>query len=201
MGIKRLLLVRHGLPDEGHTASPGDPPLHALGMAHAERLAQELSLHSVDKIVCSPQLRAQNTAQPLANLLNLDPEIHRGLAEIDYGTDRYRSAKTMQLEQPERWKEFLNSPAKYFGKDQVEYESGVLQTFNSILLNPKGSCIAVFSHGMTIKTLLFSILGVRNNPFSLVTLDHCSVCRVAGVSLNDLRIESINESFCTPPPI
>lgn len=196
--MKRLLLVRHGQPDEGNAERPGDPPLHLVGHNHASGLAARLHLEVVDRIVCSPQQRAMDTAAPLARLLGLVSEIHSGLAEVDYGTDRYRSVKTMQLEEPQRWKDFLASPARFFGKDPAEYETNVLQCFAAILADPRGSCIAVFSHGMTIKTLLYSVLGVEGSPHSLITIDHCSVSRVSGEDLETLRIESINESLCEP---
>lgn len=197
--MKKLLLIRHGLPHEGHATLPGDPPLHVLGRSHAKRLATRLRHEGVDRIVCSPQQRAIDTAAPLARLLGLVPEIHTGLAEVDHGTDRYRSVKTLQLEEPHLWKEFLAAPAKFFGKDPVEYEASVLSTFEAILNDPRGNCIAAFSHGMTIKTLLYSVLGVRGGPHSLVTIDYCSISRVSGKSFGSLRIDSLNESLCKPP--
>lgn len=197
--MKRLLLVRHGRPDEGNAKRPGDPPLHAAGRNHATRLATRLRIEGVDRIVCSPQQRAMDTAAPLARLLGLVPEIHSGLAEVDHGTERYRSVKTLQLEEPQRWKEFLASPARFFGKDPVVFEANVLQCFAAILADPHDSCIAVFSHGMTIKTLLYSVLGVKGSPHSLIAIDHCSVSRVSGQGLETLRVESINESLCKPP--
>jgi probable phosphoglycerate mutase len=197
--MKRLLLIRHGMPHEGHAKHPGDPPLHAVGRAHARRLAARLRAEGVDRIVCSPQQRAIDTAAPLARLLDLRPEIHDGIAEVDYGTDRYRSVQTLQREEPQRWREFLADPARFFGKDSRAYEAGVLQAFEEILADPRDQCVAAFSHGMTIKTLLCAALGVRGNSHSLLTLDHCSVSRVTGESVANLRILSINESLCSPP--
>jgi len=198
--MKTLLLIRHGRPDEGHVHRPGDPPLHPLGRRHAKRLASRLQTLGVDRIVCSPQQRAIDTAAPLARALGLAPELHTGLAEVDFGTDRYRSVQTLQAEEPLRWKEFVASPARFFGKDPAEYEAGVLRTFEAILADPHGSCIAVFSHGMTIKTLLYAVLGVHAGAHSLIAIDWCSVSRVNGTALGQMRIGSINESLCKPPP-
>ncbi|MDB5816422.1 MAG: hypothetical protein JWQ11_62, partial [Rhizobacter sp.] len=58
---------------------------------------------------------------------------------------------------------------------------------------------AVFSHGMTIKTFLYSVLGLRTTAHSLLTLDHCSVSRLVGDRLGGLRVVSINESLGIPP--
>jgi probable phosphoglycerate mutase len=197
--MTRLLLIRHGLPHEGHARQPGDPPLHTLGRAHARRLATRLLAEGVDRIACSPQQRAIDTAAPLAKRLGLLPEINEGLAEVDHGTVRYRSVPTLQREEPERWQEFIAAPAKFFGKDPAVYEATVLRTFDALLADSRDGCVAVFSHGMTIKTLLYAALGVRGSSHSLLTLDHCSVSRVAGTGVATLRIQSINESVCAPP--
>ncbi|MBT2301906.1 histidine phosphatase family protein [Variovorax paradoxus] len=198
--MKRLLLIRHGLPHEGHPGQPHDPPLHLLGRRHAQRLARQLAADGIDRIVCSPQQRAIDTAMPLARKLGLTPEIHDGLAEVDHGTGRYRSVDTLRAEGPERWAEFVASPARFFGKDPAEYEANVLQTFESIVADTRGARIAVFSHGMTIKTILCAALGVREGLFGRFTIAHCSVSRLSGRALSDMRVDSVNESLCKPAP-
>jgi phosphohistidine phosphatase SixA len=74
--VKQLLLVRHGQPDEGHALRPGDPPLHADGHAQARAVAlRRLALEPIDRVVCSPQQRALDTAAPLARLLGLEAAV------------------------------------------------------------------------------------------------------------------------------
>lgn len=72
--MKQLIFVRHGMPDEGHLTRPHDPPLNEIGLSQAEELAKHLSRAGVDLIVSSPQMRAQNTAAPLAAALRLPIE-------------------------------------------------------------------------------------------------------------------------------
>lgn len=196
--MKTLLLIRHGLPDEGNRQRLGDPPLNTQGRRQAFRLGRRLASCGVDRIVCSPQQRAIDTAAPLARLTGLTPEIHEGLAEVDYGIDRYRSPQTLQREEPHRWQDFVRDPAGFFGKDAAVYKAGVLQCFESILANALGTRIAVFSHGMTIKTLLYAVLGVEHRSYSHLTIDHCSTSRIAGDGLDAMRIESVNESLGPP---
>lgn len=100
--MKKLLLIRHGMPDEGNSARPHDPPLNETGLNQACELARRLFDKGVDHIVSSPQLRAQNTAAPLGALLGLPIETIEGLAEVDRNTERYRSPQTIRREQPER---------------------------------------------------------------------------------------------------
>jgi broad specificity phosphatase PhoE len=191
--ITKLILVRHGAPDEGHPLQPHDPPLNRTGERQAAQIAERLADDRVGRIVSSPQARAQNTAMPLAGRLGLAIEMMEDLAEVDRYTDRYRSPETIRKENPERWKEFQRSPARFFGRDDGEFRLGVLTAFTNIISNPKATTIAVFTHGMPIKTLLVHILGLTTAV--KLTIGHCSVTRVAGESIDALRIESVNETL------
>jgi len=191
--MKQLLLVRHGRPDEGHALQPGDPPLHASGHAQARALAaRRLHLEPIDRIVSSPQQRALDTAAPLARLLGIEVEVIPGLAECDLHTTRYRSPETIRREHPDRFDEFLASPPRFLGVDPDVFRQTVLDTFAALLADPHGAMIAVFSHGMPIKTLVAHAL--RMPGTHLFSVDHCSVTRAVGSSLDDVRVRTLNES-------
>ena len=198
--MKRLLVIRHALPHEGHRSRPGDPPLHPDGRRHARRLARRLEHEGIDRIVSSPQQRALDTAAPLARLLGLEPEVFEGLAEVDRHTDRYRSVETMRAEQPERWDEFLASPVRFFGRDPAAYRAGVVEAYRAIVEGPGGSRIAVFTHGMATKTMLSAVLGLGETRYSQFSIAHGSVTRLSGATLATLRLDSLNETLCSPGP-
>jgi broad specificity phosphatase PhoE len=172
--------------------------LTRLGESQAAQIAERLVDEDIGRIVSSPQTRAQNTAAPLAARFGLVIETMEGLAEVDRYTDRYRSPETIRKENPERWEEFQQSPARFFGRDDDEFRAGVLAAFANIIANPKAPTIAVFTHGMPIKTLLVHILGLTTA--AKFTIGHCSVTRVAGYSIDALRIDSINETLIQRPP-
>lgn len=191
--MTKLILVRHGLPDEGHPLQPQDPPLNRTGERQAATLAERLAGEGIGRIFSSPQRRAQNTAAPLAQMLGLANETLEGLAEVDRHTDRYRSPETIRKENPERWDEFQQSPARFFGLDDDAFRTTVLEAFATILAGSRQQPTAVFTHGMPIKTLLVHILGLKNA--TKFTIGHCSVTRVSGHSIEQLRIDSVNETL------
>jgi broad specificity phosphatase PhoE len=90
--MTKLILVRHGMPEEGHLLQPQDPPASKTGESQAAQIADRLAAEGVGRIISSPQARARNTATPLAQKLGLAVEIVEGLAEVDRYTDRYRSS-------------------------------------------------------------------------------------------------------------
>ena len=82
----KLTIVRHGKPAETGDA---DPPLTAEGKAQAEAAARALSGRHFDAVVCSPSLRARETAAPFLKASGMTPTIDERLTEIDYGDEEY----------------------------------------------------------------------------------------------------------------
>ena len=79
----RLLLVRHGRPDEGHALHAKDPPLRDDGRVQAEAVAALLAREGVTHVVSSPLRRARETAAPLAARLQVPVQVIDGWAEAD----------------------------------------------------------------------------------------------------------------------
>ena len=196
VNMKHLLIIRHGRPDENHSLCPGDPPLDIQGMQHAFSLAEKLVDEGIDRIVSSPQRRAIDTATPLAKLLNLDIEIFEGLAEVDYPSDRYRSIETMrQEESAENLARFMASPLQFYGHDPEVFMRNVYSAYRRIFEGEKGQRIAVFTHGVTTKTFVSAVLGLSEIRYGKFHLNHCSVTRLSGESLEALRLDSLNETL------
>lgn len=85
----RLILVRHGQTPSNvagllDTAPPG-PGLTDLGLRQAAALPGALGRKQIDAIFASNQLRAQQTAAPLATARGLDVGVLSGLREIAAG--------------------------------------------------------------------------------------------------------------------
>lgn len=79
-----LLLVRHGQPtwvQEDGTAR-NDPGLTPLGRAQAHAMAAALGTSRIDVLIASTAVRARETAQPLASLLDVEPREEPDLHEL-----------------------------------------------------------------------------------------------------------------------
>lgn len=77
--VVRLALVSHAMTDAMAAGRfPTDEPLSDLGR---RQLARPYDLGRIDIALCGPEQRALQTAE----LLNLTPEIDRGLADLDHG--------------------------------------------------------------------------------------------------------------------
>jgi len=94
-----LLLIRHAESEwnaEGRWQGHGDPPLSAVGREQAARLAERLRALLAgggadggavlfQRLLCSDLLRARETAAALGAALQLEPEPHPALRELDVG--------------------------------------------------------------------------------------------------------------------
>ena len=83
-----IFVARHGQTQwnaENKVCGRTDLPLTALGLAQAEELADKVGPLNIDLILCSPMLRARQTAQASASRYGIPMEIDPRLIEQDYG--------------------------------------------------------------------------------------------------------------------
>jgi len=189
----KIILVRHGRPDENDVANPGDPPLNLEGRRQADAIASLLGLEAIDRIVASPLRRARQTAEPLARRLGRVVDIVDGWAEADRFGDRYRSTETLRGLGDEEWQRFLTDPIRYLGGDPDRFQAGVLGALKTVALegNAKQK-VAIFTHGMPINVLLSQALAL--NGFVHFLPGYGSVTRLRLRSDGGIGIISINES-------
>ena len=78
-----LIFIRHGQPQwELDGGGVDDPVLTDVGHRQAELLPSFFTDLPIDRLVVSPLIRAQQTAQPLIDAFGLEPETHNWIAEI-----------------------------------------------------------------------------------------------------------------------
>lgn len=78
-----LLFVRHGQPGwDRDGLAVDDPDLTEVGREQARHLAQSFVGRGVDRLLVSPLVRARQTAEPVAEALQMEPEILDWLPEI-----------------------------------------------------------------------------------------------------------------------
>jgi broad specificity phosphatase PhoE len=189
----KVVLVRHGRPDESDAGQPNDPPLNADGWRQAAAVATLLAREGITRIVASPLTRARQTAEPLAQLSGLRVDIMEGWAEADRRQSRYRSTETLRANGGEEWRRFLADPVRYLGADPAEFRAGVLAALSTITRgsDPKAR-IAVFTHGLPINVVLSQALRLEGIIHFLP--GYGSVTRLRARDGGDIGVVSINES-------
>jgi broad specificity phosphatase PhoE len=86
---RSFFCLRHGATDwnrEGRFQGRTDNPINDEGIAQAFTVARRLQKHRIDRIVCSPLLRARKTAEIIAAASATPLMIDGDLVEFDYGS-------------------------------------------------------------------------------------------------------------------
>lgn len=97
----QLLLIRHALPLRSAPGEGSDPDLSEEGVEQAKRLPDALARFPIIRLVSSPQRRAVQTAQPVADALGLTIDIDDRLAEYDRDLAHYIPIEQLAAEYPE----------------------------------------------------------------------------------------------------
>ena len=202
----KIVLVRHGRPDEDAAERPPDPPLRDDGHAQAEAVAARLAQEGITRIVSSPMARAAQTAQPLARALGLPVETIEGWAEADRHVARYRSTETLRALGESEWRRFLDDPIAYFGGDGASFRSDVLGALAATVeAGPADAHVAVFTHGLPINVVLSHALGLERivhfapGYASMTRLRLLSPDARPGVPPQAIGVASVNERGHLPP--
>jgi 2,3-bisphosphoglycerate-dependent phosphoglycerate mutase len=143
--MRRLLLVRHAAPAKNPAVPAREWALSPSGRADAERLAEILAPYAPSAIVASDEMKAQQTAQPLADRLGLSVELVAGLHEHERRIVDYLDDETFQTTMA---RFFAEPDTLVFGEETA---SQALTRFSrsvedALARHPEGD-IAIFTHG------------------------------------------------------
>ncbi len=157
----QLLLVRHALPLRSEPGQGSDPELSEEGVEQAERLPDALARFPITRLVSSPQRRAVQTAQPVADALGLPIEIDERLAEYDRDLPHYIPVEQIAAENPEELERLANGQLPS-SVDEDAFLARVSAAVDDIVAAADhDDTVAVFSHGGVINVLLHTDPGHR----------------------------------------
>ncbi|MBP0593481.1 histidine phosphatase family protein [Paraburkholderia sp. LEh10] len=154
----QVLFIRHGETDwnrikriQGHI----DIPLATSGIEQAQRLAGRFAREAqdgarLDAIYSSDLLRAQQTAQPFAEVLGLPLQLKEGLRERNYGAFQGHDSDEIALRFPDEYAQWQTrdpgfSPPE--GESQRVFYHRVLHAIKPIVAAHQNGRIACVAHG------------------------------------------------------
>lgn len=175
-----LLLIRHGENNMVGKRLAGRLPnvhLNEKGKQQARQVAQALGKAPVKAIYSSPLERAVETAEPLAQALNLPIHIAPGLIELAYG--KWQGKTLKQLVRYRLWKVVQEKPSEMRfpqGESFIEVQQRAIAEVERIVAShEEDDLVACFSHGDIIRLLVAHFLGVPLDLFQRVSADPASI--------------------------
>jgi probable phosphoglycerate mutase len=189
-----IIFIRHAEPERiaSGTGVPANPSLTELGALQAERLADWLAHERVDAVLSSPQRRAVETAQPIANAHGLDVAICNGLVEYDVQADHYIPVEELRATKDERWTAMVEGRWTDFGGEAPDdFVKRITTTLDEIIDTHPGQTVAAVCHGGVINVALATVLGIDR----LLWFDpvYTSISRVAASRTGIRSLVSLNE--------
>jgi len=181
-----LILVRHGLPERREDTS--DPPLSALGLDQARRVAAWLAPEAIDAVFASTMRRAIETAEPFAAQAGHEIRLNEGIVEFDRDSGAYVPMEELKRDNYPAW---LAMARGEHGVDIVTFQATVVAALEQIIEDHPAKRVAVFCHGGVINVWTAHVLGMAPRLFFEpdYTSIHRYMCARSGqrnvVSLND----------------
>ncbi|OBB40370.1 histidine phosphatase family protein [Mycobacterium sp. 852002-51961_SCH5331710] len=169
----QLLIIRHALPLRSEPGQGSDPDLSEEGIEQAKRLPEALARFPVSRLVSSPQKRAIQTAEPVAEALGLPIDIDDRLAEYDRDLSHYTPVEEISEEDMRR----LANGELPSGVDQSAFLSRVKAGVDDIVKAAKREdTVALFSHGGVINALVHDVMGTER--LLCVQVDYAGITRL-----------------------
>ena len=183
----QLLLIRHALPLRSEPGEGSDPNLSEDGIAQAERLPDALKRFPIARLVSSPQRRALQTAQPVADALGMVVDVEERLAEYDYGLSHYTPIEEASEADIQR----LISGHLPGDVDKDAFIARVRAGVDDVVAAAKhDETVAVFSHGGVINAAVHQIMETRR--LLCVQVDYTGITRLLKSREGSLSVASIN---------
>lgn len=203
MPVTRLYLVRHGQSAgnaEGRFGGHSSTPLSGLGKHQAKLTAQTLTKENIDVIYTSDLFRAVQTAEPLAEMLDLPIIKTTAFRERNVGVLEGLTFDESKEKHPQDYYALVNRNIHHVITRGESYRhllrraTGALREIFSI---HRGERIAVFSHTGTICYLTLYLMGAihrktKQTPW-LVT-SNCGINRFEIRGRNNTRILAVNDT-------
>lgn len=168
----RVLLIRHGETAwnaNGRWQGHAPVPLNESGLAQSQRLGRYIKSEDVriDVIYSSDLKRAMQTADPIAEALNLPIHPDPRLREVDLGDWQGLTREEAEAWDAERYAAFRadwHAVPTPNGESRNDLKARVRAAFDDITARHPDQVIALVSHGGTLGMLIESLFGEIERP-------------------------------------
>jgi 2,3-bisphosphoglycerate-dependent phosphoglycerate mutase len=151
--MTELILVRHGETDwnrelrfQGHV----DVALNAIGHEQARRVAARLAGEPVRHLYVSDLIRAQQTAHPVAQQLQLHSIVEPALREQSFGAVDGMRVDDIKAQHPQAWEAWLRFHEDYCmpgGETMREFHARVMAAVRRIAADHRDATVVIVTHG------------------------------------------------------
>lgn len=169
-----LSIVRHARTEAnagGRLQGTLDLPLDEVGLAQAAALPG--IVRDIDRVVCSPLLRARQTA----SVFGIEPTVDERLREVDYGPFEGKRIVDLPQEMWRRWITDLDY-APDGGESLRAMSDRVVEVLEELCAEAEERHVVVVTHATPVKAAMAWALGVDVGIAARSWVDQASVTRI-----------------------
>lgn len=186
-------LVRHGEVHNPEKILYGRIPgyhLSSRGRSQTARTAKAFTGHDVTYLAASPMERAQESAEPFAEVTGLTVEANEGLLEAG---NRFEGLRTKgwrsQLWNPVRWPLMINPSLPSWGEYYEDIAARMMDTIEQARLRAEGHEAILVTHQLPIVCVQRSVRdqSLAHNPAAR----QCDLASVSSLVFRDTEITDL----------
>ncbi|HEY8318665.1 MAG TPA: histidine phosphatase family protein [Amnibacterium sp.] len=192
MVARALHLVRHGEVHNPAGVIYGRLPEFRLsdrGERMAARTAESLADLPITRIVASPLLRTQQSAQPIAEIFGLPVESDERVIESGNALEGRVSAGTALFRDPRDWRLFVNPLRPSWGEPYTEIVERMRRAIFDVFASTDDGDVVIVTHQLPIWMVHRSMAGepLPHDPRHR----RCALSSVTSVARRDGRLAEI----------
>lgn len=174
-----------------------DEPLNATGRAQAQAVASALEEGLPFHLYASPVHRAMETAQTIADKLDVSLTQKKGLEEADIGELEELTGPEMRERYPDfvkRWTEDAGVAQMPGGESLSQVQVRAWKAITELIAKHAEETVVAVTHNFTLQTIVSKVLEVPLRNSRRLRQDLCSITRV---EFTDSRttLLSLNETW------
>jgi broad specificity phosphatase PhoE len=180
--MSKLYLIRHGETEwnkaQRSQGCSNDIPLSEEGRIQAEAIAKRLKDENIDMFFSSHLRRANETARIIAELHKKDVEVFQEFREINMGSWEglyFDEIKENYSEVLKIWRETPHLAKIPMAETLIDLKERSMKKLLEILNSHPDKNILIVSHGITIKTIITSIMGIELSNLHKISQDNTAL--------------------------
>ena len=189
-------LIRHGTHDIVDDVLVGRTPgvrLNSRGRNQAQRLADRLGRERIDLVQSSPQMRAQETAEPIAQRVGMPVEISAEIDELNTGAWTGRTFAALNGDPLwSLWNTRRGTVRPPDGESMHELQLRAVEHLGRIAASMPDGHVALCSHAEVIRAIVLHALRLPLDDFHRVNVAPATISTLA-VHQDGIDVIALNE--------